>query len=177
MLLVFAWARFRPAHTFSEHLCVSGRCCAPTPGYDLPCSTFMDIQEIWEANVLILPPRLVHLASLPVTTSPLAGFVMTLSPLPVVVIATASVKSWKLRSIRTETASLLRNGSWCCVPLGFCVTLTHALHHLWCCGQLVPEVMQWKANLRVSVSTASSSGGSFAHNLWNPLLELVSRAD
>ena len=40
-------------------------------------------------NVLIMPPRLVHLALFPVATSQLAGFVIILTPLPVVVTVTA----------------------------------------------------------------------------------------
>ena len=66
-----------------------------TSDYSLPCSTFTDIQEIWVTNVPIMPPRLVHLALFPITTSPLAGFIATLISLPVVVIVTTLVKSWK----------------------------------------------------------------------------------
>ena len=70
------------------------------------------MQEIWVTNVLIMPPRLVHLALFPVTTSPLAGFVTTSTPVLDVVIVTASVKSMKkMRSIRTEAASLPQDGS------------------------------------------------------------------
>ena len=54
----------------------------------------MDNQESGLTKVLIMP-RLVHLALFPVTTLPLVGFVTTLT-LPVVVIVTASVKSWKI---------------------------------------------------------------------------------
>ena len=56
------------------------------------------------------------LALFPVATSPLAGFVIILTPLLVVVTVTASVKS----------AVFL---------IGFFVTLTHALLHLWFCSQ------------------------------------------
>ena len=41
-------------------------------------------------NVPIMPLHLVHLASFPVTTLPVAGFVVTLTHLPVVIVVTAS---------------------------------------------------------------------------------------
>ena len=43
-------------------------------------------------------------------------------------------------------------------------------------NQAAPQVKQWKATTS-SVSTALSSGESFARNMWNPLLGLVSRTD
>ena len=119
----------------------------------------MDVQEIWVTNVLILPPRLVHWALFPVTTSPLVGVVTTLTPLPVVVIVTASVESWK-NCVASELKQHphLRTRVSAVLFTGFYVTLTHALHHLWFRShlpfpriQVVPQVEQWKAQLRVSL--------------------------
>ena len=45
---------------------------------------------IWVMNVPIMPLHLVHLASFPVPTLPLAGFVIIFTHLPVVVVVTAS---------------------------------------------------------------------------------------
>ena len=68
MLLVCAWARFKPAHMFNWHLHVSGRRYAPNTSYGFPCNTCMATLGTWEMNVLIMPPRLVLLALFPVTT-------------------------------------------------------------------------------------------------------------
>ena len=95
MLLVFAWARFRPVHMFNWHLHVSGRRYAPNTGYGLPCNTCTDTLGIWAMNVPIMPLHLFHLAFSPVTTLPLAGFVRTLTHLLVVMVVTASARFWK----------------------------------------------------------------------------------
>ena len=64
--------------------------------------------------------------------------------------------------------------------IGFYVTLTHALHHLWFCSQLpfprdqvVCSSGKALENPISSVSTVSSTGESSAHNVWNPVLELL----
>ena len=105
-----------------------------------------------------MPPRLVHLALFPVTTSPLVGFVIALIPLPVLVIVTTLVKSWKnCAALELKQHRYLKTGVSAVFLIGFYVTLTHALHHLWFCSQLpfpcnqvIPQVKQWKAQLRVS---------------------------
>ena len=43
----------------------------------------MDIQEIWEVNVLITPPHLGHSDLCPIITLLFVGFVITLIPVPV----------------------------------------------------------------------------------------------
>ena len=103
----------------------------------LPCSTFTDNQETWVTNVLIMPPRLVHLALFPVTTSPLAGFVTTLIPLPVVVIVTASVKSWKnCVALELKQHRYLRTGVSCCVPHRVLCDFHARIAPPWFCSQL-----------------------------------------
>ena len=138
-------------------------------------------------NVLIMPPRLVHLALLPVTTSPLAWFVKISTLLHVVVIVTASVKSWKnCVALELRQHRHLRTGVSDVFFIGFCVTLTHALRH---CGFAlsslfraafpssctVPGSSSGKAmeSQTSCASTASSSGKSFAHNMWNRILDLL----
>ena len=60
----------------------------------------------------IMPLHLVHLASFPATTLPLAGFVITLTHLPVVMVVTASARFWKeCVAIETEATSLPQDGS------------------------------------------------------------------
>ena len=66
------------------------------------------------------------------TTSPLDGFVTISTPLPVVVIVTASVKSGKIcEASELRQHRYLRTGVSAVFLIGFYVTLTHALHH---CG-------------------------------------------
>ena len=84
------------AHMSSWHLLVSSRCLASNTGYDIPCSTFADIQEIWVTNVLIVPPHLGHSDLCPIITLLLVWFVITLIPLPVLVLPSTLVKSWKI---------------------------------------------------------------------------------
>ena len=62
MLLVFPWARFRPAPTCKRQLHVSGQCYSPNTGYGLPCNMGTDTLGIWVMNVPIVPLHLVHLA-------------------------------------------------------------------------------------------------------------------
>ena len=53
------------AHIFNWRLHVSRRRYAPNTGYGLPCNTCTDPLGTWVMNVLIMPLRLVHLASPP----------------------------------------------------------------------------------------------------------------
>ena len=84
------------AHMSSWHLLVNSRCLASNTGHDIPCSTFTDIQENWVMNVLIVPPHLGHSDLCPIITLLLVWFVMTLISLPVLVLPSTLVKSWKI---------------------------------------------------------------------------------
>ena len=129
-------------------------------------------------NALIMPPRLVHLALFPVTTSLLSGFVTISTPLPVVVIVTASVKSWKnCVALEQRQHRYLRTGVCAVFLIRFYVTLTHAFASLVVLlsaffprANFVLQEKQWKAQLRVSLLLPV---GSFAHNMWIPLMELL----
>ena len=85
----------------------------------------------------------------------------------------------KLQSIRTEATSLPQDGSWCCDPHRV-LCVSHARICITCGFALSlfparPFCSSGKAmaSPTSSVSTASSSGESFAHNMWNPFLELL----
>ena len=73
---------------FQVHLHVGGRRYALNTSYGLPCNTCADKVGIWVMNVPIMLLHLVHLASFPATTLPLAGFVKTLTRLLVVMVVT-----------------------------------------------------------------------------------------
>ena len=139
MLLVFPWERFRPAHMFNWRLHVSGQCYAPNTDYGLPFITCTDTLGIWVMNVPIVPlhlVHLVHLASSPVTTLPLAGFVITLTHLHVVMVVTASARFWKdcialelkqRRFLRMEVSVLFIIGFFCVSHIRICITYGFAL--------------------------------------------------
>ena len=110
---------------------VSGRRHAANTGYDLPCNTCTATLGTWVMNVLIMPPHLGHLALCLVTTLLRVGLVITLIPLLVSVLAITLVESWKLRDIRTETASLLTTGVSAVFFRGLAVIFTRALHRFW----------------------------------------------
>ena len=78
------------------HVQLGGRCYASNTGYGLPCNTCTDTLGTWVMNVPNMPLHLVHLVSSPVTTLPLAGFVITWIPLLVLMLTTTVVKSWKI---------------------------------------------------------------------------------
>ena len=94
-LLVCAWARSKPAPTFSWRSHVNGPCYAPNTSYGSPCNTCTVTLGIWVMNVLTMLRRLVHLVSSPATTLPPAGFVITLTHLSVVMAVTTSARFWK----------------------------------------------------------------------------------
>ena len=94
-LLVNAWARSKPALMFSWRLHVNGPSYAPNTGYGSPCNTCTVTPGFWVMNVPVMPLHSVRLASFPGTTMPLAGFVITLTHLPVVMVVTASARFWK----------------------------------------------------------------------------------
>ena len=173
MLLVCAWARSKPALMFSWRLHVNGPCYAPNTGHGSPCNTCTVTLGIWIMNVPIVPLHLVHLGSFPATALPLAGFVITLTHLPILVTVTASAR------LELKQHRYLRMGVSAVFLIGFFVTLTHAFaslvvllsaffsaHPLYSSGKVMESPTS-------SVSTASSFGENFAHNMWNPLLELL----
>ena len=105
----------------------------------------------------IMPLRLGHSALCPVITLLLAGFVTTLTPLPVCGDSISEVLA-KLHSIRTEATSLPQDGSSCYVPHRVLFDSRTHLHHFWFCSQpffmrvhFVFQERQWKAQLRVSL--------------------------
>ena len=55
MLLVFAWARFRPAHMCSWRSHVNGPWIAPSTGCGSPCKMCTVTEEIWVMNVPTMP--------------------------------------------------------------------------------------------------------------------------
>ena len=165
---------------FNWRLHVSGQCYAPNTDYGIPCNPCTDTLGIWVMSVPIMPLHLVHLASSPVTTLPLAGFVITLTHLLVVMDVTASARFWKdCTASESKQRRYLRVGVSAVLIIGFFVSLTHASVSLVVLlSALLPahpfcssgEAMESPTSF---VSTAWSSGESFAHNTWNPLLELL----
>ena len=139
----------------------------------------MGIQEIWATNVLIMPPRLVHLTRMKSSTSPFAGFVLNFDTSACC--GDCNNISENLENcvaLELKQHRYLRTGIIAVFLIGFYVTLTLALHRLWFCSQLPfaqPSCSSGKAmeSPTSSVSTSSSSGESFAHNMWNHLLELL----
>ena len=120
-------------------------------------------------NVPTMPLHLVHLVS-PVTSLPL----ITLTHLLVVIVVTASARFYKdCIALELKQRRYLRMGVGAVFIIGFFVSLRHAFvslailpaHPFYFSGKAMESPTSF-------VSTASSSGGSFAHNTWNPLLEL-----
>ena len=127
----------------SWHLRVSGQCYAPNTGYGLPCKC-TDTLGTWVMIVLFMPLHLVHLALSPVTISPLAGFVLTLTHLLVVAIVTASAKSWKnCIALELKEHRYLRTGAF--APLVVLLSAFFPRVHF------ALQQRQWKAQLRVSL--------------------------
>ena len=124
--------------------------------------------------------HLVHLASFPAITLSIAGFVIILTHLPIVVTVTASARSWEnCIALELKQHRYLRMGVSAVFLIGFFVTLTHAFASLVVLLSVffsrAPTLLFRKGNGKPtsSVSTASSFGEIFAHNMWNPLLELL----
>ena len=81
--------------------------------------------KIWIMNVLTMLLHLVHLASFPATTLPLAGFVITLTHLPVVMVVTASARFWKdCIALEQKQRRYLKMGVSAVFIIGFFVSLT-----------------------------------------------------
>ena len=116
----------------------------------------------------------------------LAWFVKISTRLHVVVIVTASVKSCEnCVPLELRQHRHLRTGVSDVFFIGFCVTLTHALRH---CGFALSSLFraafpsctapgcssgEAMESPTSCASTASSSGKSFAHNMWNIILDLL----
>ena len=182
MLLVCVWARFKPAHVSSWHSRVCCLCFAPNTGYSFPCNTYTARPGTWVLNVLIMPPHL-GLSALCFCFSLLhVGFVITLMPLVVLVLAATLETSWKdcvslelhLRDIRRWVGAVFL--------VALKRTSTHTLHHMLFAFSPFPvaafycillNLLKWAMESPTScVSITSSSGESFAHNMWNPLMEV-----
>ena len=130
-------------------------------------------------NVPILPLHLGHLASFSATTMPLAGFVITLTHLLVVMVATASARFWKdCIASEQKQRRYLKMGVSAVFIIGFFVSLTYAFVSsailLPAFFPALPLCSSGKAmeSITSCVSATSSSGENFAHNMWNLLLEL-----
>ena len=79
-------------------------------------------------NVPIMLLHLVHLALSPATTLPPAGFVITLTHLPVVMVVTTSARFWKDgNALEQEQRRYLKMGVSAVSTIGFFVSLTYAL--------------------------------------------------
>ena len=189
MLLVFAWARFRPACTYSLRSPANSRCWKSNTGYGLPCNACTATAGTWEMNALIMPPHLGHSGLVSyhnlatrwarhnIDTSACFGSCNNIGDV-----------LEKLRNIRTETTSFTsgRDLVLCSSSGSLWTSRTHCAT---CCllSALFPCTAFYRALLYLKwamesptscVSTTSSSGESFAHNKWNPLMELlISRAD
>ena len=178
-LLVSAWARFRPAHTFSWHLHVSGRRYSPNTGYGFPCFVYR------------------HTGNLGNECADHAAALGSLGLVSNHNLATRSVRHSfdtsacfgdcnnidevleNCVALELKQHRYLRTGVSAVFPIGFYVTLTHAFAslvvllsapfpaHPFCSSG---EAME---NPTSSVSTTSGSGESFAHNMSSPLLELL----
>ena len=151
LLLVFAWARFSPAHILNWRLHVSGQCYAPNTDYGLPCNTCTDTLGKECAD------HAAALGSLGLTRWVRHNFDTS-----------AALELKQRRYLRTRVSAVFL--------IGFFVTLTHAFVSLVILlSALFPARFFCSSEEAVEsptscVSTASSSGESFAYNTWNPLL-------
>ena len=104
---------------------------APNTGYGLPSNTCADTLGTWVMNVLTMPPHLGHSDLCQLITYLHVGFVITLTHLPVVVIATALETSWKnCVTLELKQLRYLMTGASALFHIGFSMTFTHALHHM-----------------------------------------------
>ena len=169
---------------FSWHLRVNGPCHAPNTGHGSPCNTCTFTFGIFAMNVLTMLLHLVHLALSLATTLPPAGLVITLTHLPVVMAVTTSARFWKdCSTSEPMERRYLKMGVSAVFTIGFFVSLTctfvssvvllsalFSAHPLCSSGKAMESPTS-------SVSTASSFGEYFAHNLWIPLGVALSRED
>ena len=165
---------------FNWRLHVSGQCYAPNTDYGIPCNPCTDTLGIWVMSVPIMPLHLVHLASSPVTTLPLAEFVITLTHLLVVMDVTASARFWKdCTASESKQRRYLRVGVSAVLIIGFFVSLTHASVSLVVLlSALLPAIhfalqeKQWKAQLRlcllrgVLVKVSHTTRGILSWSCW-----------
>ena len=165
MLLVYAWARSKPALMFSWRLHVNGPSFAPNTGYSSPCNTCTVTPGFWVMNVPVMPLHWVHLAPFPATTMPLAGFVITLTHLTVVMVVTASARFWKdCIALEQKQRRYLQMGVSAVFTIGFFVSLTYAFVSsvILLSGFFFPRIhfalqeSQWKAQLRLFLRRRAS---------------------
>ena len=146
-------------------------------------------------SVPIMPLHLVHLASFPVTTLPLARFVKTLTHLLVVVVVASSARFWKdCIALELKQRRYLRMRVGAVFIIGFFVSLTYAVvslvillsaflsAHPFCSSGKAMEgptsFVSKKLTCARSWTFLSRYGDlrqlkMFAHNMWNPLLKLL----
>ena len=140
---------------------------------------------ILEMNVLTMPLHLGHSDLLLATMLPPAGFIITLT-LPCVLMAvTTSPRSWNdCNALELMQRHYLKIEVCVVFTIGFIVFLVHltrifyvifdpALSLLFCAWVLC-SLEQAMESLSSSVSTVPSFEDDFAHNMWNPLLDLLS---
>ena len=162
MQLVSAWAGSKPARMSSWHLRVTGRCKAYSIGYGFPCDMCTATPGTWGMNVPIMPPHLDHSALCPVITLKHGGFVITLMPPLVLVLATTLAKYWKNGvTLEPKQQRCLKTGFSAVSVTVSSMISTHAVHHTlsalipffpmrspfaapWCTSS-----EPWKAQLRV----------------------------
>ena len=131
MLLVFAWARFKPARMYSLRLLATRHCFKSNTGYVLPCNMCTVIQRMWEMNVQIMPLRVVLSAWFRVITFPHVGRITLLIPLHVLLPGATLVVSWKnCVTLEQRWSRILstRTGASALFLIGFSVVRTHASH-------------------------------------------------
>ena len=138
----------------------------------------------WVMNAPIMPPHLGHSVLCLIITLPHVGLVITLIPLLVLVRATTLETSWKkCVTLELKQHRHLRTGISDMFLIWLSMTFTHALHHVWFALSSLSRAQPFYSTLLYlkcalesptsCVSTTSSSGESFAHNMWNPLMELL----
>ena len=137
---------------------------------------------IWVMNVLTMP---LHLgpSALPLTiTLPPAGFIITLMHPRVLMAVTTSLRSWNdYNAVEQMQRRFPQKGVSIVFTIGFIVFVVHltriSLRFVYLALSLfllgycfLGQVME---SLSSSASTVPSFDDYFAHNMWNPLLELL----
>ena len=163
MLLVFVWARLKPAHMASWHL-------KSSTGYGVPCNTCTDILGSWEMNCA---DHAAALKALGLVSSHDLSFPWARHNFDIAACFGSCNNIGdvleKLHDIRTEMTSIPQKGRWrsvshrilCCSHACISSPFTHALHRMWLSfifslaqpftvpGCTLP--VSWKAQLCVSL--------------------------
>ena len=153
-LLVFAWARSGLVHMRSWHSHVNSPCYAPNTSHGSPCNTCTVTLGIWVMNVPTMLLHLIHLALSLASTLPPAGFVITLTHLPVVMAVTTSAR-FKIELQKQRR--YLKMGVSAVCTIGFFVSLTYTFvsSEILLSAFFFPRIhnalqdKQWKAQLRL----------------------------